>query len=34
MESVMRPMLERILREKYNDAKDCDTEAFLFVARK
>ena len=34
MESVMRPMLESILKEKYNNAKDCDIEAFLFVARK
>ena len=34
MESTMRPMLEKIVREKYNGAKDFDTKVFLFVARK
>ncbi len=35
MEGVMRPMYERIVKEKYNDAKDFDMmKVFLFVARK
>ena len=34
MESTMRPMLERIVREKYGGAKDFDMKALLFVARK
>ena len=34
MESVMRPMFQKIVREKYNDAKDFNLETFLFLARK
>lgn len=34
MESIMRPMFERIVRENYDGAKDFDMEALLFVARK
>ena len=34
MEGVMRPMFERIVKEKYNGAKDFDMKVFLFVARK
>ena len=34
MESTMRPMFEKIVREKYNGAKDFDMKVFLFVARK
>lgn len=34
MESTMRPMFEKIVREKYNDAKDFDMKVFLFIARR
>ena len=34
MEGVMRPMFEKIVKEKYNGAKDFDMKVFLFVARK
>lgn len=34
MEGVMRPMLERIVREKFDEVKDFDMEVFMFVARK
>ena len=34
MESTMRPMLERVVRENYGGAKDFDMKAFMFVARK
>ena len=34
MEGTMRPMFERIVREKYNGAKDFDMKVFLIVARK
>ena len=34
MERIMRPMFERILKEKYNSARDFEGEVFLFVARK
>ena len=34
METTMRPMFERIVREKYGGAKDFDMKVFLFVARK
>ena len=34
MEGTMRPIFERIVREKYNGAKDFDMKVFLIVARK
>lgn len=34
MEHVMRPVFERILREKYGSARDFDMKVFLFTARK
>lgn len=34
MESTMRPMLEKIVREKYNGAKDFEMKVYLIVARK
>lgn len=34
MERTMRPMFERIVREKYGGAKDFDMKALLFVATK
>ena len=34
MEGTMRPMFERIVKEKYNNAKDFDMKVFLFIARK
>lgn len=34
MESVMRPVFEKIVREKYGGAKDFDMKVFLFVAKK
>ena len=34
METAMRPVLDKIVREKYSGAKDFDMEVFLFTARK
>ena len=34
MESTMRPMFERIVRDRYNGAKGFDMKVFLIVARK
>ena len=34
MENIMRPVLEKIVTEKYSSAKDFDMEVFLFTARK
>ena len=34
MEGVMRPIFEKLVREKYNGARDFDMEVFLIVAKK
>ena len=34
MEGTMRPVFEKIVKEKYNGAKDFDMKVFLIVARK
>lgn len=34
LEGTMRPVLEKIVREKYNGAQDFDMKALLFLARK